>query len=170
MTTKLHPRPEPINGIELPTIRNLAETAHLNPHYGAILTAGPSPTECEWGHPNHRIWEFDDTTDNYYGPKLHQIEEMIFWGANQTDLLVHCHAGISRSTATAWGVSIARGADPEQALTALYNAHPNQYGRRRPFGPNELIVAHLETIFGDNTLSELRRTIMRRDPSLLPWI
>lgn len=170
MNTKLATRPDPINNIQLPTIRNITETAHLAPHFDAILTAGPSPYECDWGHANHRIWEFDDTTDNHYGPKLHQIEEMVFWGADQNDLLVHCHAGISRSTATAWGVSIARGIDPEEALQALYNAHPGEYGRKRPFAPNELIVQHLQTIFGDHTLLDLRRNIMRRDPSLLPWL
>lgn len=173
MTTKhkkLTLRPQPINGIQLPTIRNIDESEYINPVFQAVITAGPEPTEVQWNHPNHRIWTFDDTTDNYYGPKLNQVEEMIFWGAEQEDLLVHCHAGISRSTATAWGVSIAKGLDPLESFEALYDAHPDEFTRRRPFSPNPLIVKHLQDIFNDNTLLDIRRSVLKRDPQLSLWI
>lgn len=147
--------------IALPTIRNLEESCALAHHYSAVLTAGPRPQEvADFAHPNHRVWSFGDTTGGYGAPTRDQIKEAIVWGAVQDDLLVHCHAGISRSTATAWGVSILKGADPLEAVRVLSENHPHElwpeYGTlfksrtmmQRPFAPNRLIVSHLEDILG----------------------
>lgn len=157
-------RPEPVNGISIPTVRNLNESAIINPEFGAVLTAGPSSIEVDWGHPNHRVWTFDDVEDQMFGPQLHQVEEMVFWGADQDDLLVHCHAGISRSTATAWGVCIAKGLDPYESALALSQAHPMEnYGLKdtyRWFSPNPLLVSHLQTIFNDRSLLEVLRDVL----------
>lgn len=165
-------RPDPINGIELPTVRNLSETAVIGDLFGAVLTSGPDKDEVNFGFENHRVWSFHDSDHVVYGPQLYQVEEMVFWGANQKDLLVHCHAGMSRSTATAWGVAIARGIDPYDALVSLHQAHPLEIGEneQRWFCPNALLVEHLQTIFGDPTLLDIRYDVLRDDRRIAHWL
>lgn len=176
-------KPEPIFAktvrgtgvVQLPTVRDLEESCALSGQYKAVLTVGPQAREvADFGHPNHRVWTFGDTTHGINAPRRDQIEEAIEWGAMQEDLLVHCHAGVSRSTATAWGVAILKGADAYDALCVLAKNHPMEewYGdrymlgnkkekkiRQRPFHPNQLIVAHLEDIlfFNKGELIEMTR-------------
>ncbi len=144
----------------LPVIRNIEEAAELCHDFDAVITAGPDAYEVSgWGHPNHLIVSFDDVADPRYSdaPRLEQIKRIIEWGAKQEgSLLVHCHAGISRSTSCAWGIAIAKGVNAKAALDALLEAHP-QDGRwgQRTFRPNSLIVSHLETIFGRKDLKAL---------------
>lgn len=157
----------------LPTIVNLEEARERCHEYGSVITAGPSLQEVRnFMHPNHKVVEFDDVTSRHFGyvpPTYDQVEEMIRWGEGRTDLLVHCHAGMSRSTATAWGIAIANGFDPQEAFNLLKNNHPveTHYVQRggkqlielreaRPFIPNRLIVKHLETLF------DLRPGTLRR--------
>lgn len=148
----------------LPTIVNLEEARERCHEFDGVLTAGPSYDEVlDFMHPVHKVVEFDDVVTSGFGyapPSLAQVEEMIRWGEGRARLLVHCHAGMSRSTATAWGIAIANGHDPLEAFTALRNNHPVEIhhvwrhgGERlelrepRPFIPNRLIVRHLESIF-----------------------
>ncbi|MBJ7362389.1 MAG: dual specificity protein phosphatase family protein [Ilumatobacteraceae bacterium] len=144
----------------LPVIRNIEEAAELCHEFDAVITAGPEKSEVSgWGHPNHLVVSFDDVTDNRYGdaPTLEQVRGIVEWGANQVgSILIHCHAGISRSTSCAWGIAIAKGFDAKAALEDLLEAHP-QDGRwgQRMFRPNSLIVSHLETIFGRKDLKTL---------------
>ncbi len=144
----------------LPVIRNIEEAAELCHEFDAVITAGPEKSEVSgWGHPNHLVVSFDDVTNDRYGdaPTLEQVRGIVEWGANQVgSILIHCHAGISRSTACAWGVAIAKGFDAKEALEELLEAHP-QDGRwgQRMFRPNSLIVSHLETIFGRKDLKAL---------------
>ena len=42
-----------------------------------------------------------------------------------SDIIVHCHAGVSRSSAVAWLILIALGMDYKNAFTMLYKQHPN---------------------------------------------
>ena len=88
---------------------------------------------------------------------MSQILDAVSWGIGKENLLVHCHAGISRSTATAWGVAIGNGVDAEDAICRLLEAHPIESdpfdrssweSQKRPFSPNKLIVSHLQNIFG----------------------
>jgi hypothetical protein len=168
----LFKRPEPINGIALPTVRNLRETGLIGDQFGAVLTAGPEESEVRFGFDNHRVWSFDDIDSPPYGPSLYQVEEMLFWGAAQDDLLVHCHAGMSRSTATAWGISIVRGADPREAFLGLLEAHPAEYdgSGRRWFCPNRLLVEHIQTVLGDSTLLDIRHELLRGDHRVSHWL
>ena len=145
---------------QLPVIRNIEEAAELCHQFDAVITAGPNKREVsDWGHPNHLVVSFDDVTHNMYGqaPTLEQVRGIVEWGAKQTgSTLIHCHAGISRSTACAWGIAIAKGFDPQQALETLSAMHPDESGwGKRTFRPNFLIVKHLETIFGRKDLRTL---------------
>ena len=144
----------------LPVIRNIEEAADLCHEFDAVITAGPDAYEVSgWDHPNHLVISFDDVTDPRYSdaPRLEQIKRIVEWGAKQEgSLLVHCHAGISRSTACAWGIAIAKGFDAKEALETLAEMHPDESGwGQRTFRPNPLIVKHLETIFGRKDLRTL---------------
>ena len=144
------------------TVRDLREASRLCRTYDSVLTVGPSEYEVrDFGHHDHKIISFSDTVSvRHGGPTLAQITEAIEWGSTRTNVLVHCHAGISRSTATAWGICVAHGYDPKEAFDRLKDAHPSEYGfprvngkqmslmHKRPFAPNRLIVTHLQTIFG----------------------
>lgn len=150
---------------ELPTVMNLKE-AQLNCRdFDAVITAGPSRQEVSnFGHPIHKVVEFHDTMfENNGGPSYENVAELIEFGVGVPKLLVHCHAGISRSTATAWGVAIANGQDPLDAFLELQQNHPNEStvfsrGFKRTFAPNILIVKHLDKYFNlGTTLLEIRQ-------------
>ena len=143
--------------ITLPVISNIEEAQKWNKGFKSILTVGPSRSEVNWNHPNHKVFEFGDTTSGPRAPKIEDIRDAVMWGAAQDDLLVHCHAGMSRSTATAWGISIARGADPLDSFLVLKEAHPVDRWGKRDFIPNPLIVKHLIKIFDLAELEQIRR-------------
>lgn len=160
---------EAANGITLPVrVVNIREARELarNGEYPSVLTAGPTWGEvADFGHPDHHVVEFDDVFDvRHGGPTLDDVRSMVEWAVQRDRILVHCHAGISRSTATAWGVCIAKGFDPEEAIAALRVAHPmvQTYAglEQRSFAPNELIVAHLEVLLDRplGTLTALAET------------
>jgi predicted protein tyrosine phosphatase len=143
--------------ITLPVISNIEEAREWNKDFKSILTVGPRESEVQWNHPNHRVFEFGDITSGPTAPKIEDIRDAVMWGAEQEDLLVHCHAGMSRSTATAWGISIARGADPTDSFISLKKAHPGERWGKRSFIPNKLIVKHLMEIFNLSDLEDIRR-------------
>ncbi len=147
--------------ILLPVVSSIEEAQAWAQDFQAILTVGPKSSEVNWGHKNHKVFTFGDTTGGSGAPTLTAIEEAITWGQEQDDLLVHCHAGMSRSTSTAWGISIARGADPLDSFLALKNAQPLDSYRgsksQRHFIPNTLIVKHLEKILSIPELSDIRK-------------
>ena len=152
-----------------PTVRNLEEAREQCLEYDAVLTAGPNKDEVsDFNHPIHKVVQFSDTAyEKSGGPTVENVVELIEFGAGVPKLLVHCHAGISRSTATAWGVSIANGNDPLEAFLYLQDKHPEEKGYfghgKRPFAPNILIVKHLDTYFNlGNTLLEIRNKYSRR--------
>lgn len=161
-------RPDPLDGIALPTVRNIQEAEFINAEFEAVITAGPAAEQCDWAHPNHGVWTFDDT-EGRGGPTHQHVEEMLAFGLAHEDLLIHCHAGISRSTATAWGVAMAKGADPEGSFRALIQAHPEEsFAGKRPFSPNRLLVAHLQDILGYQDLLAIRDRVLRED-GFDPW-
>lgn len=146
---------------------NLREAKNACLEYDSVITAGPSKDEVsDFGHPLHKIVQFSDTIfSSRGGPTYENVVEMIEFGKDVPKLLVHCHAGISRSTATAWGVAIINGENPLDAFLALRENHPEERGSfgnlnmgRRTFSPNQLIVQHLEQYFNlGNTLSKILR-------------
>ena len=50
-----------------------------------------------------------------------------------SNIVVHCHAGVSRSSAMAWLILIKLGMDYKEAFTLLYKQHPNIW-------PNKVIL------------------------------
>ena len=134
-------------GIAMPTVRGIQDAAVLAPYFPSVITAGPSQSEVRWSHPNHCVEKFGDTEDisSVWAPKFEQVQRLVKFGAKTNEpILIHCHAGISRSTATAIGVSIARGIAPKEAIEKLAEIHPADQW----FCPNGLVLDHIETYFG----------------------
>lgn len=151
--------------IDLPVIANINEAEQWAYDFKSILTVGPEKREVNWNHPNHMVFTFRDTTSGVGAPTVADVEKAIEWGQHQDDLLVHCHAGMSRSTSTAWGIAIARGADPLESFLVLKDAQPrDSYSNagKREFIPNRLIVTYLEEILGITGLLEIRNEHMTK--------
>ena len=157
----------------LPTVRNLDEARHICHQFTSVLTVGPRRSEVsDFAHPDHKIVTFDDISmpyDGYEAPTFEHVKDIVEWGRGHSNLLVHCHAGMSRSTSSAWGIAIANGFDPQDAYDLLYRNHPVVQHRTSPFRsdrtsslvkrafiPNELVLTHLEQLFG------LRGGLLRR--------
>jgi predicted protein tyrosine phosphatase len=155
----------------IPDVLNIMEAQERCHQYDVVITAGPTKREvADFGHPNHKVVSFQDITNGRGAPTIRDVAELIEFGAGMDNVLVHCHAGISRSTATAWGISIANGVDPRVALEKLDANQPwenddfsDQFSRRW-FSPNRLIVQHLQTYFSnDNLLDILYSTVKDLD-------
>jgi len=159
--------PTTISSDLLPTVRNLEEARVLCVDFASVLTVGPDLHEVDdFAHPDHEVVTFDDITEHYRGylaPTFELVVEALEWGTGRANLLVHCHAGMSRSTSTAWGIAIANGFEPQEAYDLLKRNHPTERRRswhgsdvrmrteRRAFIPNELVLQHLEQYFGLRT-------------------
>ena len=70
----------------------------------------PDPDEfSRWGRHRRVVWRFDDVVElggGYKAPTRRDVEAILALGSELsrepvTQLLIHCHAGVSRSTATA---------------------------------------------------------------------
>ena len=109
--------------------------------------------------PNRTMFWFDDVPDDRFGhaPKEEHIAAIIKLIKDKglddgsKNVLVHCAAGISRSTATAIGLLIMRGLPIESAFEIIE--------RQRPFmWPNKLVLAHFDLLLGLNwKLTEFHR-------------
>lgn len=154
--------PESPVDIYVPRVVNLREARILAAHYPAVITAGPSAHEVEFGHFNHYVESFGDVDSGPGSPTIDQVERLLNFAADNVDseILVHCHAGMSRSTATAWGILMDRGVAPYDAYDLLQDVHPveRHSGHRRWFIPNPLIVQHLEDLFGYDDLVKYAAT------------
>lgn len=137
----------------LPTVRNLQEAKVLNDDFPAVLTVGPRPQEVLFGHDNHMVQTFGDVSrDSWQAPKKFHVEEIVQFGLdNEEDILIHCHAGMSRSTSSAIGILLARGVDAETAVSGLRRIHPQD----RPFIPNPIIIGFLSDMFKVHDLRKI---------------
>ena len=137
--------------VHVPTVLNLPEASRLaSDGYPAILTAGPTRDELSWSIDCMHVEEFLDVESNVPGgPNAEALERAIDFGARcDGPLVIHCHAGISRSTATAIAVLIARGVSPEVALQTMSSDHSHD----RRFMPNRLVLQIAGELLGYRTL------------------
>lgn len=96
-------------------------------------------------------------------PSKEHIQEILNFTKDLTDtdkLLVHCHMGVSRSTATAIGICIQHSMNFKEAYEHVFSV-------RDCLMPNRLIVKHLDEIFnlgGEfyNFITEKRTKDMQR--------
>jgi predicted protein tyrosine phosphatase len=139
----------------VPTVRNLQEAAFMNEDFPAVLTVGPRQSEVTFGHQNHLVQSFGDVSYQCkQAPRWQHVEKITEFGiVNDGPLLVHCHAGMSRSTSSAIGVLLGRGVEPETAVSALAAIHPNN----RPFIPNQIVIEILSEMYDYPELTDIVR-------------
>lgn len=140
--------------IIIPTVRNIYEAARIAHKFPAVITVGPSKDEVAFGHPNHYVRTFDDVIMGDSAPQHKDVEAVLdFASINSGPRLIHCHAGMSRSTSMAIAVMINEGADPFEAFDRLKAIHPHN----RDFIPNPRIMRIIEDIFGLNGFVQYSR-------------
>lgn len=119
-----------------------------------IVSLVDPATERDWLVPseNHHIEKFDDIAvvmradHNYILPSREAIARVLEFTktlVKEDKLLVHCHAGISRSTAMAIGILVQHGVDPERAIKYVEEVRP-------PLFPNSLVIQHIDDELGLN--------------------
>ena len=94
----------------------------------------------------------DDVSNNedekFETPNINHIHKILEYSKSFTEedrILVHCHAGISRSTATAIGILIQHGYSPKEAFDYIYSVRPIMY-------PNSLFISLFDTALNMNGL------------------
>jgi predicted protein tyrosine phosphatase len=140
--------------VTVPVIRNIRESKNLCLDFDAVLTAGPSLREVNWGHPNHTVIEFDDVCDPMdNAPQMTHIEKIVDFSiaSNSKRTLIHCHAGMCRSTASGIIFLLTHGVDAELAVSTLASIHPEE----RTFCPNPQMIKLASTFFDLPELSEI---------------
>ncbi|MFC7051439.1 tyrosine phosphatase family protein [Hansschlegelia quercus] len=98
---------------------------------------------------NHLVLRFHDLVEPLVGHvhprESHIAEALTFAAEDDGPIVVHCYAGISRSTAMAFAIACARrpGRDEAEIARALREASPTAT-------PNRLIVALVDKALGRN--------------------
>lgn len=115
--------------------------------------------------PHHFIARFHDVesdTEGYVAPTSSVLKAAVEHAANLEEgdrLLIHCHAGKSRSPAIALGVLVAAGLSPSEALARVKEL--------RPFViPNRLMVRKLDELLEQN--GGLTRVVLEHYAALPP--
>jgi len=98
--------------------------------YDAVISLQDPWAEVEWGyHPRHWIFRVRDIEgEDEYAPSLELVRQILALDLGQSlDILVHCHEGFSRSTATAILLATQLGAIREAILDGIdwTHAYPN---------------------------------------------
>jgi predicted protein tyrosine phosphatase len=91
-----------------------------------------NPGQTVFRHPRilptqHLLRRCEDVLEGPFAPSEADAAAVITFARTLPDdarLVVHCHAGVSRSPAAAWIVLVARGASPEAALAEIRRIRP----------------------------------------------
>lgn len=119
--------------------------------------------------PDQLILKFDDIDaprDPWRAASAEDVQAGLDFGRKHGDgkLMVHCFAGIGRSTAMAMAIFADRLGDPEEARLAMLEAQPEAC-------PNLIVLAHADNLLGfDGALlstvvtwdAEMSRNVRRR--------
>lgn len=113
--------------------------------------------------PHHFIARFHDVeraTDGYIAPNEEMLRAALEHARDLEDstrLLIHCHAGKSRSPAMALGILVAAGMRPAEAMAKVRSL--------RPFViPNRMMISILDDTIGQQ--GELMRVVLEHYASL----
>ena len=113
------------------------------------------PFSCE----NHLILEFHDVESHIDGhtlPGMRHIEQILEFSKSFVDgdrILIHCHQGVSRSTAAALGILIQHGFDIDSAYIYIESI-------RDVLLPNGLMIKYFDNYFNFN--GELHNLVIEK--------
>jgi predicted protein tyrosine phosphatase len=117
-------------------------------------------------HPSiHMFWFTDTVHGGLSCPKLSDIRRIVdafkTHDMGKGNILVHCMAGLCRSTATAIGLLVMQGIRPEDAFKIIHDQRPRMW-------PNELILKHFDTALGlGTTLVDADKKWKSQQPKLI---
>lgn len=117
---------------------------------------------------SHLVKQFDDYDDGKFAtaPKAEDVQNILSFARKHikedSKVLVHCHAGISRSTAIAIGLLIDRnGWHPRHAIGEIHRQ------RGHIMWPNKLIIKHLDKLLDQHGQLRMQFKRWRRSQSRL---
>lgn len=77
----------------------------------------------------HLVFDDTDFEDGKNAPQQHHVEKALEFAKEREDLIVCCHAGISRSAAMAYVIECSRGVHPAMAV-GIWNKQRHYPNRR----------------------------------------
>jgi len=115
------------------TLCNKEEAPRLAPDFDFVISI--LDKNFRWPHnfgDNHLVVRFEDTenpTEREHNDQFFGVNQILNWLKNKRvtsdhKLLVHCHAGISRSSAISWLILTTQGVEPKEAFQTLFKARP----------------------------------------------
>lgn len=147
------------------------EAARWCHSYDHVLTVFSPWWHCDWGHPDHKIVEFQDRYLYEEGaPTVGQIADVLEWARPRLGglTLVHCKAGQSRSTAVAIAMCAMAGMPEDEAFDHVYlRCRPGDKVGERPFIPNRRILEHADALLGTSLVEASWDADGRKDPEWL---
>ena len=161
-------------------LNELAEFMHSDVSHAISILDPDWPDPHELTHlpaQNRLILRFDDVTfaqPSHSHPGSNDIEKLIMWGRSLTEfgaqhLLVHCHAGVSRSTAAAAILMVANNPGQEaRAFEDVNSIRPKNW-------PNSMMINLADSELGcegafTNALRVHHARVAERDPNLAQLI
>lgn len=88
----------------------------------------------------HLMLKFDDVDfDCPSGPTEDLIRKALDFARDDTRIVVHCHAGLCRSTAMAFAILVRRGLSYEEAISKVLESSFDAW-------PNNLVIRHADCI------------------------
>ena len=143
------------------TVLDILEAHNRADEFDAVVTVIDAPKNL-WGiekHKNHIVEFFGDEEDERRdnAPTLEQVGRILDATAKLpqgTNLLVHCYAGMCRSTAVAIAIAVQHGMTPLDAAQHLLENHFDEL----QFWPNKLILKHASDWMN---MPELQRDVIK---------
>ena len=129
---------------------------------GLVAPGHKEYAQSFYGDVDHLVVECNDIDidqEVMKPPTMDHIMEIINYAGEMSDddrVLVHCHAGVSRSTAGALAVLLTRGETVEDAIQHIIDIRPVA-------STNRLMVRQLGTIFGDHIYGHVIDKIWHMD-------
>lgn len=141
-------------------ITGLAEAKAINHHFDSVLSV-LSEGYLNFTHKDHLYVPMDDTANpTWHGsPTVDMARSILDWAqpriADDHGILIHCYAGMSRSTASAIGICALAGMTEDEAWDHVFLSRPDI---ERDFIPNPLLLSHFDKLLGTNLISRSDRS------------
>jgi predicted protein tyrosine phosphatase len=99
-----------------------------------------------------------------WSPKVQDVQDVFDFCKQSKHTIVHCHGGVSRSTAAALGLLVRDGMAVDAAVNMVVVDSPNM-------SPNRLILQHIDRILNMNGtfVSDVQSAVSRLDKTLILW-